>query len=100
LIIHFGISLYGFIKIEKDGEYTFYLNSDDGSKLFLNNSLLIDNDGLHGSKDVSAKTILKAGKYPIKIMYFEGNGDQSLKLEYEGQNISRRIIPASLFYNK
>ena len=97
---HFGISLYGFIKIEKDGEYTFYLNSDDGSKLFLNNSLLIDNDGLHGSKDVSAKTILKAGKYPIKIMYFEGNGDQSLKLEYEGQNISRRIIPASLFYNK
>jgi len=96
----FGISLYGFIKIEKDGEYTFYLNSDDGSKLFLNNSLLIDNDGAHGSKDVSAKTILKAGKYPINILYFENTGSQSLSLEYECPDISRRIIPANTFLIK
>jgi len=97
---HFGILLYGFIKIEKGGEYTFYINSDDGSKLLLNNSLLIDNDGLHGGKEVSAKTILKAGKYSIKILYFEGSGDQSLKLEYEGPDISRRIVPASNLYLK
>ena len=96
----FGISLYGFINIEKESEYTFYLNSDDGSKLFLNNSLLIDNDGLHGSIDVSAKVILKTGKHPIKILYFEGGGDQSLKLEYECQNISRRIVPANAFLIK
>ncbi len=96
----FGISFYGFIKIEKEGEYTFYLNSDDGSKLFLNNSLLIDNDGLHGGKDVSARTFLKTGKHSIKILYFESSGDQSLKLEYESAGISRRIVPASLFYIK
>jgi len=96
----FGISLYGIIKIDKDGEYTFYLNSDDGSKLFINNSLLIDNDGLHGSKEVSAKTKLGPGKNPVKILYFESGGNQSLKLEFEGPDISRRIIPASNFYLK
>ena len=96
----FGISLYGFIKTERDGEYTFYLNSDDGSQLFLNNSSLIDNDGLHSGIEVSAKVILKAGKYPIKILYFEGSGDQSLKREYESTDFSRRIIPANAFLIK
>ena len=95
---NFAVSLDGFIKIEKDGDYTFYLNSDDGSKLFLNNSVLINNDGLHGSKEISATVNLSAGKYPLKILYFEGNGDQSLKLEYEGPGISRRTIPAGSYF--
>ncbi|MCX6169374.1 MAG: family 20 glycosylhydrolase [Ignavibacteriales bacterium] len=95
---NFGVALYGYIKIEKTGEYIFYLNSDDGSKLFLNNNELINNDGFHSKKEMSAKVNLPAGKYPVKILYFEGNGDQSLKLEYEGPGISRRTIPASLYF--
>lgn len=95
---NFAVTLDGFIKIEKDGAYTFYLNSDDGSKLFLNNSELINNDGLHGSKEISATVNLSAGKYPLKVLYFEGNGDQSLKLEYEGPGISRRTIPAGSYF--
>jgi len=97
---YYGIIFYGFINIEKDGEYTFYLNSDDGSKFYFNNSELINNDGLHGPRDRSGKVNLTAGKYPFKILYFESVGDQMLKLEYESQGMSRRIIPASQFYLK
>lgn len=96
----FGVVLNGLIKIVKAGEYTFYLSSDDGSKFYFNNYELINNDGLHGTKDVSAKINLTAGKYPFRILYFEKGGDQSLKLEYESSGISRRIVPASLFYIK
>ncbi|MFA5803171.1 MAG: family 20 glycosylhydrolase [Melioribacteraceae bacterium] len=96
----FGVELDGLIKIVKAGEYTFYLSSDDGSKFYFNNYELINNDGLHGTKDVSAKINLTAGKYPFKILYFEKGGDQSLKLEFESAGISRRLVPASLFYLK
>jgi hypothetical protein len=97
---NFGVTIDGFIKIEKTGAYTFYLNSDDGSKLFLNNIELINNDGLHGSKEISANVDLAAGKYPVKILYFEDTGDQILKLEYEGPGISRRAISANLYFVK
>jgi hypothetical protein len=97
---NFGVTLDGFIKIEKEGAYTFYLNSDDGSKLLLNNRELINNDGLHGSKEIGATVNLSAGKYPLKVLYFENTGSQFLKLEYEGPGISRRTVPAgSCFIN-
>ncbi len=96
----FGITYSGYIKIDEPGAYSFFLTSDDGSKLFINNSELINNDGAHRSKEVNAAIDLSKGKHPVKIFYFEGSGDQSLKLEYAGPGFSRRVIPASAFYIK
>lgn len=97
---YFGVDFFGFIKIDEPGEYTFYLTSDDGSKLFIDDHLLIDNDGLHSKKEVSNKIYLEKGKHPFKIFYFEKNGSQDLRIEYEGPNIKRKQIPASvLFFN-
>jgi hypothetical protein len=42
-----GYNFEGFIKVPVDGLYTFYLESNDGSTLFLNNELIIDNDSDH-----------------------------------------------------
>ena len=97
---YFGIFLFGFIQIDNGGDYTFYLTSDDGSELALNNQILIDNNGLHGSQTEAGKITLDDGRYPIKILYFENGGSQSLKLEYEGPGISRRPVPANkLFFD-
>ncbi len=95
----FGAAFTGFLNIEIPGDYTFYLRSDDGSKLFIDGKELISNDGLHTKKEVSAKINLSKGKYPVKILYFESNGDQILNLEYEGPGFERRIIPASAFFS-
>jgi hexosaminidase len=95
---YFGLDLYGFIKIEDEGEYTFYLSSDDGSKLFINNKLVIDNDGLHGNKEVEGKVFLESGKHPFKILYFEKSGSQSLKVDIQGPKIKRKQITADMFY--
>lgn len=94
----YGVDIFGFINIEKEGDYTFYLSSDDGSKLFIDNQLLIDNDGLHSSNEVSGKTFLQTGKHPFKIFYFEKSGSQELRVDYEGPGISKKPIPANLFY--
>ena len=94
----FGLAINSYIKIDAAGDYKFYLSSDDGSKLFIDNKELIDNDGQHGNKEVSKTIYLSNGKHPVNIFYFENNGGQSLKLEYEGSGIDRRIIPASMFF--
>ncbi len=43
----------------------------------------IDNDGNHPAKQASKRMRLKAGFHPIRIEYFEGNGEQTLKLAIE-----------------
>ncbi|RLD37688.1 MAG: hypothetical protein DRI89_15010, partial [Bacteroidetes bacterium] len=66
----FGIIFNGYINIQKEGLYTFHLLSNDGSKLYVNNKELIDNDGLHGVREKTGKISLSVGQYPIKVKYF------------------------------
>lgn len=90
----FGFEFTGYIKIATSGTYTFYTESDDGSKLYLNNKQLVNNDGLHGMKEASGSIYLKAGSHPIKVTYFERYGSrEGLRVSYSGPGISKRIIP-------
>ena len=59
------------------------LISDDGSKLFLNDRLFIDHDGNHPATPASRLVRLQAGLLPVKLEYFQGNGDKSLHLVVE-----------------
>ena len=94
----FGIIFNGYVNIQKEGLYTFYLLSNDGSKLYVNNKELIDNDGLHGIKEKSGKISLRVGQYPIKVEYFQNGGGQDLKLSWEGPGFSKQEIPAAVFF--
>ena len=60
----FGLTFNGYINIPSDGLYDFFLSSDDGSFLYIGDSLVIDNDGLHGTGDVLGEIALKAGYHP------------------------------------
>lgn len=87
----------GYFEAPKDALYTFYLSSDDGSRFYLNDLLVVNNDGLHGMNEVSGKAPLKAGKHKIKIEFFQQGGGQGLLLKYESAGIKKQIIPASLY---
>ena len=45
----FAFVFEGYIKISKDGVYTFFTESDDGSLLYIDDMLIVDNDGNHGN---------------------------------------------------
>ena len=53
--------------IESPGSYKFYLASDDGSLLFIDGSLVVDNGGLHSFKEKSASIDLDPGMYAIEV---------------------------------
>jgi len=96
----FGYKYYGYILIPDNGVYTFYLESNDGSKLFLNNEELIDNDGGHTAIEKSAKIALKAGEYPIMVKYFQMGGGKALKLSWESDKISKEEVTAKVLFHK
>jgi len=89
----FAVDFRGYLIIEKKGEYNFYIASNDGSRLFIDNTIVIDNDGLHGDFERQGKIILEPGMHPIRLQYFDGGGSQALKVLYKGPGVSRQIIP-------
>ncbi len=94
----FAVEYFGNLKIDSEDIYTFYLMSNDGSKLFIDNKLIIDFDGLHGSAIRSGETKLTKEMHKIKIEYFQAGGGKALELFYESNDIEKQIIPATLLF--
>jgi len=70
--VWFGVDYYGKFYVTKPGEYLFELQSDDGSRLEIDNLLLIDLDGVHAVAKQTATTALLAGWHSIHVPYFQG----------------------------
>ena len=68
----FGIQYNGNFRPIKKGHYKFRLLSDDGSKLFIDDSLLINNDGLHSVISRPGEIDLDGSEHNIKVQYFQG----------------------------
>jgi hypothetical protein len=69
------------MEIPFDGVYTVSLTSDDGSILWIDGLVEIDNDGLHSTATKSAKLAFEYGLHPIKICHFDAGGGAALKFE-------------------
>lgn len=90
----------GYIQIPRDGLYTFYADSDDGSNLFINGRHAIDNDGPHSQQEKSAQLPLRAGMYELEVSYQQGTGTFGLVVSYEGPGIEKQPIPAQVLFHK
>jgi S1-C subfamily serine protease len=98
---YFGFQFTGLIKAPADGLYTFYAASDDGSRLWIGDKLVVDNDGLHSHHESAGLIRLKAGLYPITIGFFEFSGGESLVVSWKGPKLKKQeILPAAFFFKK
>ncbi|UCC43787.1 MAG: chitobiase/beta-hexosaminidase C-terminal domain-containing protein [Candidatus Zixiibacteriota bacterium] len=95
----FGLVFTGYVNIQQDGVYALSINSDDGSRLYLHDSLLIDNDGLHGDHEMTALVGLEAGYHPIRLNMFQCKGDQALGMSVAGPSLSKQTVPASMLFH-
>jgi alpha-L-fucosidase len=95
----FAFLFNGYIKIAKDGIYTFFTSSDDGSKLFVDDMEVVNNDSEHGTLEKSGRAALKKGFHKIKVVYFDSGGGNSLQalIQPEGGK-KEEISPAILFH--
>jgi len=95
---YFGYQYEGYIKLPKDGIYTFYLESNDGSKLFIDDLELVENEANHGPVEEPGSIALNKGLHKIKVRYFQCGGGKMLKLSYSSNEISKQEIPASILF--
>lgn len=91
---YFGFVFEGYIWINNPGNYTFTTNSDDGSKLWINDQQVVDNDGRHGRQDREGSVNLSAGRHKIKVAFFQANQGYGLDVSYRGPDTggSKTII--------
>jgi glucose/arabinose dehydrogenase len=95
---HFAFRYEGYVLVAADGYYTFFTASDEGSRLYIGDSLVVDNDGLHTLLEKSGKIGLKAGYHRIVVEYFEQSMQQQLFVSYDGPGITKQPIPDSVLY--
>ena len=95
----FAFEFNGYIKIDKDGIYTFFTDSDDGSMLYLDDEEIVNNDGDHGSVEKNGKAALKKGYHKIKVLYFDSGGGNTLRVSIQPEGGKKEIIPASLLFH-
>ena len=95
---NWGARFSGLIDIPETGNWTLYLNSDDGSELWIDGVSAIQNYGSHGMREHSVAMNLSAGSHDFRIEFFQGGGPHGLLLSWEGPNVSKAIIPSSAFY--
>ncbi len=95
----FGLQYDGYVKIPKDGLYTFYVNSDDGAALVIDDQLVADNDGRHAPQEVSGTSVLKAGFHKIKVVFFQAGGGAALDVSIEGPGLFKTKVPAGMLFH-
>lgn len=91
--VGFGARVRGFIRVPRRGIYTFFLASDDGSRLLVDGETVVDNDGFHSMSEKRGQVALHRGWHPLEILYFQGGGGAGLSLEIDGPRLSRRPVP-------
>ena len=98
---NFSVRWEGQIKIDHSGEYTFYIISDDGVRLFINNKNIIDNWKAQPATESKGTINLQGNKtYPILIEYFEESGGEALILGWESEKLTKRLISSKYLETK
>ena len=92
----FGFVFEGTLIVAKDGDYTFHLDSDDGSRLSVDGKQVLLYDGIHGEGSEQSATVrLSQGRRPIKLEYFQRQNGLGLTVGWSGPGFTRRALSAS-----
>lgn len=95
-----GYRYAGFIDIPHDDVYIFTLVSDDGSRLLINRTVVIDNDGLHGSQGREGTIALAAGTHEIEVEWFNKTGGADLDLLFAPAGVAAARVPGSFLKHR
>ena len=96
----FSVRWSGVIRIPVGGEYTFGLNSDDGSQLFIDGRLVVDNGGSHGMRERTGHVTLPAGDHGLVIDFVEEGGGAGCIFSWLAPGGSKQVVPADVLFHR
>jgi len=94
--LYYGFTFDGYINVPETDVYAFFLKSDDGSKLIIDDAKILDNDGTHGMDEKRLDVALEKGLHKISMQFFQHGGGQGLKLEWKQMGKTRKQVDKSV----
>ena len=90
---NFAFVFEAMLNAPQEGEYTLFMDTDDGSRLLVDGRAVIEKntDGGQGNEK-SVKVHLKAGRTPIRVEYFQAGGPFGLSVAWGGTGFPRRPL--------
>ncbi len=95
----FMVRWSGALQVKAAGEYGFYTHSDDGSRLYIDDKLVVDNWGPHSMTKKAGKISLGAGTHTIKVIYTQGGGGAGCIVGWTPPGGSEAPIPAGFLFH-
>ena len=85
------------LNVPRDGRYAFYLTSSDGSRLSIDGTEVVSNDGVHGPRERADSLTLTAGTHAFSVAYVQNSGPATLDVDWSGPGFERTSLRGSLF---
>jgi cytochrome c553 len=93
--VNFGFVFAGTLTVPREGDYTFTLDTDDGSRLTVGSKRVVEKvtDGGQGN-ELKSTVHLAAGRVPFRMDYFQGGGPFGISVSWAGPGFARRPLSA------
>lgn len=104
--VAYAVEWSGFLVVDRQATYEFAIISDDGSDLWIDDRLIVDNSGQHGAQEARGSVTLDAGVHPIRVQYEQDGGAFSLDVKFarRGEPVmpipARQLLPDYLPYGE
>lgn len=90
----FSVRWIGFLTVGRSGLYTFATTSNDGSHLFIDNRLVVDNGGAHPAETRSGSVHLDRGSHLVELRYVQFGADAALTWSWSRDGAGDAAVPA------
>ena len=98
LLEWFAIRFIGRLSVPASGNYQFRVHSDDGARLYIDERLVIDNDGVHAPRSNDGSIDLAAGSHDVVVEYFQGpRYEIALELSWKHSGRGWELVPPEAF---
>ncbi|MEX2216968.1 MAG: PA14 domain-containing protein [Phycisphaeraceae bacterium] len=91
----FAVRWTGTIETPREGRYEFIATSDDGVVLYIDGKPILNDWVSRAATESRASIDLAKGTHDIVVEYFENNSEAQMKLEWQGPQLDRQVVPTS-----
>jgi hypothetical protein len=90
--VNYAWVIYGKVKVVAGGNYEFCTSSDDGSQLFVDDTRVVNNDGLHGAERRCGNKALVPGKHDVRVEGFQSGGGAYEHARWKGPDTLNHLV--------